>query len=198
MPIEFVCKSCSDTLSVPDEHGGKQAKCPTCEQLNLIPMSSLEEPSDNPFSTVADLGSPSAANLSNTYEPTLHPASQIPKPQQIAASPFRPLYDSVFFMKFIAWYCIVLGVLYCLTIVGLVFGWLPIWLGVCLKNAARDIENGFPSANTNLLHSASSNLATVAQIAGICCMIGAAFIALYLVFIIFALIIGFVGAASGM
>lgn len=40
MPIEFSCSSCSTVLRVPEEHAGKQAKCPQCENLNLIPSGS--------------------------------------------------------------------------------------------------------------------------------------------------------------
>ena len=36
MPIEFNCSSCSTTLRVPDEHLGKQARCPKCQTLNLV------------------------------------------------------------------------------------------------------------------------------------------------------------------
>jgi len=34
--IEFRCHGCSSVLRVPDEHLGKQARCPKCQTLNLI------------------------------------------------------------------------------------------------------------------------------------------------------------------
>ena len=36
MAIEFSCSSCGTTLRVPDEHAGKQARCPKCQSLNVI------------------------------------------------------------------------------------------------------------------------------------------------------------------
>lgn len=42
MPIEFLCKTCDTTLRVPDEHAGKQARCPKCQTLNLIQAGSLQ------------------------------------------------------------------------------------------------------------------------------------------------------------
>ncbi len=37
MPIDFSCQNCSTTLRVPEEHIGKQARCPNCQTLNLVP-----------------------------------------------------------------------------------------------------------------------------------------------------------------
>ncbi len=37
MPIEVVCPKCSSTLSVNDEHAGKMARCPKCEEVFPIP-----------------------------------------------------------------------------------------------------------------------------------------------------------------
>lgn len=36
MSIQFSCKSCGTTLRVPDEHLGKQARCPQCQNLNVV------------------------------------------------------------------------------------------------------------------------------------------------------------------
>ena len=40
MAIEFSCGTCESVLSVSDEHAGKQAKCPKCDNVNSIPSSS--------------------------------------------------------------------------------------------------------------------------------------------------------------
>jgi LSD1 subclass zinc finger protein len=86
MAIEFVCSGCENTLRVPDEHAGKQARCPQCQTLNLIQAgisySEVEEfradiPTQNPnnlFGDAVSIGTsmPSAANppnySSNPYE----------------------------------------------------------------------------------------------------------------------------------
>lgn len=36
MAIEFSCKNCGTILRVPDEHLGKQARCPKCQDLNIV------------------------------------------------------------------------------------------------------------------------------------------------------------------
>jgi phage FluMu protein Com len=40
MPIEFRCEQCSKLLRVGDETAGKQAKCPSCGAVVIIPLSS--------------------------------------------------------------------------------------------------------------------------------------------------------------
>ncbi|MEE2825712.1 MAG: DUF4190 domain-containing protein [Planctomycetota bacterium] len=57
MSIEFQCNQCQSILRVAAEHAGKQAKCPQCEFINIIPMSSTTPAaperntasSDNPY-----------------------------------------------------------------------------------------------------------------------------------------------------
>lgn len=80
MPIEFACPSCNQTLRVPDELAGKQARCPKCSAVVSIPnelrMSSPplsspfaaegSPPSQNPFAGAAN---PYAAPHAATHEP---------------------------------------------------------------------------------------------------------------------------------
>jgi predicted RNA-binding Zn-ribbon protein involved in translation (DUF1610 family) len=40
--IEFNCSSCGTTLRVPDEHLGKQARCPNCQNLNVVQAASAD------------------------------------------------------------------------------------------------------------------------------------------------------------
>lgn len=44
MAIQFSCNSCGTTLRVPDEHLGKQARCPKCQNLNIVQAASHEPP----------------------------------------------------------------------------------------------------------------------------------------------------------
>ncbi len=37
MAIEIRCPGCSRTLRVPDEHAGKQVRCPACQQISVAP-----------------------------------------------------------------------------------------------------------------------------------------------------------------
>ena len=63
MAIQFSCKSCGTTLRVPDEHLGKQARCPNCQSLNVVQAAPLDpttfsNPDDPPVSP---------ANANNPY-----------------------------------------------------------------------------------------------------------------------------------
>jgi len=37
MAIEILCPGCSRPLRVPDEHAGKQVRCPACQQISIAP-----------------------------------------------------------------------------------------------------------------------------------------------------------------
>jgi len=114
-----------------------------------------------------------------------------------AVQAFRPLYEATFFINFLAWFFIITGVLYCITIVFIVVGWLPLWIGICLKNAGSSLKQGYPTGNIQLLHKASTNLATIAKIVGVLYMIMLVLFALYILVIIVAIGAGAFGAASG-
>ena len=61
MPIEFVCPGCRNVLRVPDEHAGKQARCPECQLVSQIPLVAVDgqplhaeppvvpQPTENPY-----------------------------------------------------------------------------------------------------------------------------------------------------
>jgi len=52
LSIRFTCKECSNQLAVPEEHAGKNARCPSCQAINLIPGASAippAAPSTPPF-----------------------------------------------------------------------------------------------------------------------------------------------------
>ena len=56
MPIEFQCSGCNQTLRVPDDSAGKQAKCPKCDAIVPVPLGS-ESPHGQqppPFSAASD------------------------------------------------------------------------------------------------------------------------------------------------
>jgi len=84
MPIEFKCPSCGKNLRVPDESGGKKARCPQCQQITAIPLASIggappQQPSQPPqqpstpppqdslFSDPSPLGSASVEEDFNPY-----------------------------------------------------------------------------------------------------------------------------------
>ena len=52
-----------------------------------------------------------------------------------------PLYQAQGWMKFLGVVMIVQGILTALTIIGIIFAWLPIWLGVLLFKSAGQAES---------------------------------------------------------
>src|SRR5437660_8766957 len=49
MTIEFRCSQCSQRLRVPDDAAGKNARCPKCQALMMVPASAAQ-PSVEPSS----------------------------------------------------------------------------------------------------------------------------------------------------
>ena len=79
MSIEFQCNQCQSILRVPSEHAGKQAKCPQCEFINMIPLSSTAP-------TVAP------GNPAPTYKPPGETTNQFSGP--VSPSPSGNPYQS--------------------------------------------------------------------------------------------------------
>jgi hypothetical protein len=65
MTIEFRCGQCGQLLRVPDQSAGKNARCPKCQALMLVPMASAPAPGP-------------AATPSPTPTPTPAPVPQAP------------------------------------------------------------------------------------------------------------------------
>lgn len=85
MPIEFRCQQCNKLLRVGDETAGKQAKCPACATVQLIPASTQSEAlpqsepaapaGGNPFGAEPQLPPPDQGDQLNPYR---SPPSAIP------------------------------------------------------------------------------------------------------------------------
>ena len=58
-----------------------------------------------------------------------------------------PIYQSRNWMKFLGVLSIASGILSAISIVGLLFCWLPIWLGTLLFGAANKIEAAYYSGD---------------------------------------------------
>lgn len=75
MPIEFLCPGCNRQLRVPDTAAGKQAKCPSCEQVCSIPVQSASVASAPAASLAPTTGSSTATDH-------LKETSYFPNPQR--------------------------------------------------------------------------------------------------------------------
>ena len=75
MSIEVPCPDCSRLLRVDEIHAGKQAKCPVCETVFMIPQQGAGEgmtpessdPSPNPFARSASMKCTQASRPNARY-----------------------------------------------------------------------------------------------------------------------------------
>jgi len=98
-----------------------------------------------------------------------------------AADVLEPLYGARGALKFLAWASIVVGALQCLSIVGIVVGWLPIWIGVLLARTADRLERGVEGQDGPLLREGMEALAQGVRIQAVLVLIGVALTLLWLV-----------------
>jgi hypothetical protein len=76
----------------------------------------------------------------------------------------QPLFEVRGGLRFLAGLAIASGVLNCLTIVGLLYGWIPIWLGTLLWRTADRLESGRKSGDAQELRAGLQSLATAIRI----------------------------------
>lgn len=76
----------------------------------------------------------------------------------------QPLFAVQGGLRFLAGLAIAAGVLNCLTIVGLLYGWIPIWIGSLLWRSADRLERGRLSGDAQDLREGLQSLATAIRI----------------------------------
>ena len=95
-----------------------------------------------------------------------------------ASGLFEPLYRKRIWMRILGIALILLGGLYCLTIVGAIFGIPMIFAGIFMNQAAGHIEAGF-MGNPARLYEGSQKLASALQVGGIIILIISVIMILY-------------------
>lgn len=134
--------------------------------------------SDNPYSS-----------------PMSTPGSPAPKPgADLDYSAVAPLCLAAGWLKFLGILNIIAGVLYCLTIVGIIFGWLPIWIGISLNKASASLQMGYARRSQVEIRTGMEALALVVKIFGVLAIIGLVINVLYFGFIILAVVGGAVSS----
>ncbi|MBI5453369.1 MAG: hypothetical protein HY956_01940 [Deltaproteobacteria bacterium] len=93
-----------------------------------------------------------------------------------------PLFQAKGWMKITGISLIILGILNTLSIIGILWGWLLIWMGIILYQAASRVEEAEFSGKENTLAIALQKLKTFFIILGVLSVIG--IIALILMFVI--------------
>ena len=98
-----------------------------------------------------------------------------------------PLYSCRGWMKLLGVIYIIGGALQAITIVGILFAWMPIWLGLILYKSASAAENAYQQGNEYELVQSLAKIKTYFMIMGIATLLG---IIITIVMFIFLILTG--------
>ncbi len=84
----------------------------------------------------------------------------------------QPLYEKRGWIKFLGILQIISGVLSCLSIIGLIYGWLPIWMGALLTKAGSNTETAQYTGDKFQFMESLSSLKLYFTIQGVLIIIG--------------------------
>ena len=101
---------------------------------------------------------------------------------QIVRELAAPLASGRGWMKFLGILSIVSGALGALSIVGIIWAWLPIWLGVLLFQAASGVEQAAISGDSTSFVIAQNRLKLYFVINGVTIIVAFALVVLFLIF----------------
>src|SRR5690554_2723414 len=108
----------------------------------------------------------------------------------------RPLTDGKLWMKLLGVMMIISGALQVLTIVGILWAWLPIWLGVLLFQAAGAAEEASVSGDVAAATRATDKLRLFFMIQGILMLIALVVVGLMFLLGGFAMLAGLSGLSG--
>ncbi|MED5526141.1 MAG: DUF5362 domain-containing protein [Pseudomonadota bacterium] len=91
-----------------------------------------------------------------------------------------PLFQAKGWMKFVGVMGIITGALQAITLVGLLWAWLPIWMGVLLMQAGSAIEAAERSGSVEAFTDALAKLKTYFTLMGVTVLIGLAITVLFM------------------
>ncbi|MEO1525823.1 MAG: DUF5362 family protein [Planctomycetota bacterium] len=133
---------------------------------------------------------PSFPNQANPYSPTTAGGG----PTSDLVTIFRPLYERRHFMTLIGILTMIGGILYCLTIVGAIFGVPVAIMGNALRKAAQSLEEGNNTGNGNAFMEANQSIGLFFLIAGIFTAVGLLINVVVFGFMLVGLLFGAVAA----
>ncbi len=105
-----------------------------------------------------------------------------------------PLYNGKGWLKFYGIVTIIVGVISALSIVGILYAWVPIWLGALVNSAANKVEMAYHTGNKQAFLEAQQKLNTFFVINSVIILITVVLSAL----IIFAFLAGAFGGYMNM
>jgi hypothetical protein len=115
----------------------------------------------------------------------------VPQESQLIQQLSMPIFQARGWLKFLGILSIISGVIPALSIVGIIYAWLPIWLGVLLFRAGSSIESAGNLGDKGAFLGSMGGLKTYFIIQGVVSLIGIILsLTMLLLFIVFALSIG--------
>jgi len=82
------------------------------------------------------------------------------------------LYEGKGWIKLVGIVNIVSGAIYALSLVGILFAWIPIWMGILLNKASNEIAIAYENEDDTAMAGAMKNIKTYFIIQGILVLIG--------------------------
>lgn len=86
-----------------------------------------------------------------------------------------PLFTVKGWMRFLGVLLIACGVIAAVTVFGIIFAWLPIWMGIIMLKAATAVETAYSSGDKNQLLDSLSQIKTFITIYAITVLVGLVF-----------------------
>jgi len=108
-------------------------------------------------------------------------AQNLTSPEEWVRSLSYPLYKNKGWIKFLGIMSILYGIVAAVTMVGIIFAWLPIWLGVLINGAANQVEKAYIVGDRNAFIAAQKKISTYFLIYAVVVLIGVVFFAVFLV-----------------
>lgn len=94
----------------------------------------------------------------------------------------QPLASGAGWMKFVGVMFIIQGALTAITIIGIIFAWLPIWIGVLVMQSASAVERASQTGDATALKESLAKLRTYFVIQGVLWLVSIVVFVLYFIF----------------
>lgn len=86
MPIELICQGCASKLRVPEEHAGKQARCPSCGAVTPVPAAAALYSRPDAGPTQHSIGQPQDRAAAPQSDFSSAPTAPYPQPAPSASA----------------------------------------------------------------------------------------------------------------
>ncbi len=156
--IQFACPSCRNQITASEQHAGMQVACPHCNTAMIVPQA--------------------APRPSSVPSPQYFPGSQGSPPDFLDADILGKL---AWWVKLAGGFSIFVGVIYCLSCVGIPLGVIAIMMGVFLNGASIQLRSYLVAPDGIAINEALRKLKNFFQTLGVIIIIQIIAIAILLI-----------------